>query len=270
MVTKTSSAIYECEVMHHRLTPQEHHFKYRVFYLWLDLDELDGLDTRLKTFSRNRFNLFSFFDADHLEIGKSNTKENLLEWARQQGMPVHDICKVRLLAFPRVLGYGFNPVSFFYCFDAQEQPVCAVAQVTNTFREQKPYLLREKDETGRFRLVTPKHFYVSPFSPLDLNFDFKMPVPGDRLEIHIDDREGERRVLLSSLTGKRQALTDGRLLWYAVKYPLLTLKVIFLIHWHAFLLWMRRMPVHRKAAEAHLQRGVLKPHRSIANTTTPP
>jgi DUF1365 family protein len=270
MVNETSSAIYECEVMHHRLTPLEHHFKYRVFYLWLDLDELDALDDHLRLFSRNHFNLFSFFDADHLEMGKDTAKENLLEWVRQQGMSTDGIRKVRLLAFPRVVGYGFNPVCFFYCFDADERPVCAVTQVTNTFLEQKPYLLREKDESGRFRLVTPKHFYVSPFSALDLSFDFKIPVPGERLEIHIDDREGGRRVLLSSLTGKRRPLTDGRLLWYLVKYPLLTLRVIFLIHWHALLLWIRRMPVHRKAAEAHLQRGVLKPHRSTATQTTPP
>jgi DUF1365 family protein len=270
MVNETSSAIYECEVMHHRLTPLKHRFNYRVFYLWLDLEELGALDAGLKVFSRNRFNLFSFFDADHLEMGKCTARENLLEWVKQQGMPIDHIRKVRLLAFPRVLGYGFNPVCFFYCFDAMDQPVCAVAQVTNTFREQKPYLLREKDETGRFRLVTPKHFYVSPFSALDLSFDFKLPVPGERLEIHIDDREGDRRVLLSSLTGKRRPLTNGRLLWYAVKYPLLTLRVIFLIHWHALLLWVRRMPVHRKSAEAHLQRDVLKPHRSIATQTTPP
>ncbi len=270
MVKGFSSAIYQCKVMHHRLTPKEHHFNYSVFYLWLDLDELDELAAGLTLFSRNRFNVFSFFDGDHLDMGKGTVRENLLEWIRLQGMSVESIARVRLLAFPRVFGYGFNPVSFFYCFDAQEQPVCVVAQVTNTFREQKPYLLREMDEAGRFRLVTPKHFYVSPFTALDLNFDFKLPVPGEKLEIHIDDLEGDRRLLLSALTGDRRPLTDGRLLWYALKYPLLTLKVIFLIHWHAFLLWMRRIPLHRKASHPQLQRGVLKPHRSIASQTTPP
>ena len=136
-------------------------------------------------------------------------------------------------------------------------------EVGNTFREMKPYLLREPGNGGTFRLITPKHFYVSPFSPLDLAFDFKLRVPGETLDIHIDDRAGERRVLLSALTGKRAPLTTARLLWFTVKYPLITLKVIFFIHWHAFRLWLKRLPIYRKAANPELQRDVLHPHASI-------
>lgn len=142
--------------------------------------------------------------------------------------------------------------------------MCAVAEVTNTFHEQKPYLLKECDRERRFRLVTPKHFYVSPFAALDLSFDFKLQVPDEKLEIHIDDRREEDRMLLTSLTGKRRPLTDAALLLCAVKYPLLTLRVIFLIHWHALRLWMKRIPWHRKSANAGLQLGVLRPNESIA------
>lgn len=270
MVSESSSAIYECRVKHHRLTPREHHFDYRVFYLWLDLDELDSLDQRLRCFSRNHAGIFAFRDKDHLDLGAGDVKANLLAWIAQQGADTGEVVTARLLTFPRVFGYIFNPVCFFFTFDAAGAPLHAVAQVTNTFHEQKPYLLQERDDQGRFRLVTPKHFYVSPFSALDLCFDFKLQVPGKNLEIHIDDREGDRRILVTSLCGVRRPLTDGRLLWFVFKYPLLTLRVIFLIHWHALLLWMRRLPFHRKSAHASLQRDVLKPHQSITSQTTPP
>jgi DUF1365 family protein len=165
-----------------------------------------------------------------------------------------------------VLGYIFNPVSFFFCADAAGAPLCAVVQVGNTFHELKPYLLGAPDAAGCFRLVTPKHFYVSPFSELDLAFDFKLKVPGEVLDIHIDDRAADRRVLLSALTGRRVPLTSARLAWLTLKYPLITLRVIFLIHWHALRLWCKRLPWHRKTANAHLQRDVFRPHESIATT----
>lgn len=259
-----SSAIYECSVMHHRLQPKVHRFSYRVFYLWLDLDAIDGLDSRLRFFSRNRFNLFSFHDRDHLDIGFEGVKSNVIRHFEANGIDTTRIASIRLLTFPRVLGYIFNPVCFYFAFTASGEPICALAEVTNTFHEQKPYLLTRLDDGHTFRLVTPKHFYVSPFFALDLSFDFKLRVPGEHLEIHIDDRAGDDRVLLTALTGKRRALSDSSLLLCAVKYPLLTLRVIFLIHWHALLLWLKRIPWHRKNANADLQRGVLRPHASIA------
>jgi uncharacterized protein len=269
MVNELQSALYECRVMHHRFAPKVHHFDYRVFYLWMDLDELDVLSTNLTCFSRNRFNLFSFFDRDHLDLGAGNVKANLLKWLQTQGVDTSPIRAVRLLAFPRVLGHIFNPVSFFYCFDEKDAPLWVVAQVTNTFREQKPYLIRDQAKDGRFRRVTRKFFYVSPFAELEQSFDFKLGVPGEKLAIQIDNRDGGERLLASTLAGVRRPLTNGRLFWFALKYPLLTLRVIFLIHWHAFLLWMQRVPYYRKAANPGLQRDLFKPHRSIASNHPP-
>lgn len=257
------SAIYECEVMHHRLKPKVHRFSYRLFYLWLDLDELDELSSRLRLFKRNGRAMLSFYDSDHIMRDSQETKANVLQTIRESGLDTTEIAKVRLLTFPRVLGYIFNPVCFYYCYDASGQPVCAVAEVTNTFHEQKPYVLKMQ-EGDRFRLITPKHFYVSPFFGLELNFDFKLRLPSEHLEIHVDDREGEDRVMLTSLKGSRRELTDAALLVCALKYPLLTLRVICLIHWHALRLWMKGLRVHKKAAEPDLQRGVFRPHRSIS------
>jgi DUF1365 family protein len=257
------SAIYECIVMHQRLRPMRHGFTYRVFYLWLDLDELDALHERLPLFSRNGFNLFSFYDRDHLGGDHADVKAGLMELLRSHAIETTRIDKVFMLAFPRVLGYGFNPVTFFYCYDQTGVEVCAVAQVTNTFREQKCYLIHPP-EPGILRLVTPKHFYVSPFSSLDLRFDFQLQPVGQRLHITVDDLDGEERVLASALTGTRRALTNTALLVCALKYPLLTLKVITLIHWHALVLWLKRVPWFAKAANPGLQRDVLRPHSSIS------
>lgn len=263
MVMSQASAIYECTVMHQRLRPKRHGFSYRVFYLWLDLDELDVLDRQLPLFSRNRFNLFAFYDRDHLGGTSAQVKTGLLELLGSRGVDASKVQKVRMIAFPRVLGHIFNPVTFFYCFDGNDSPLCAVAQVTNTFGEQKCYVLDARDATG-FRLITPKHFYVSPFSSLELKFDFQLRLPDEKLRIAVDDHDEEGRVLVSTLTGTRRELTNTALAACAVKYPLLTLKVIFLIHWHALRLWLKRLPWFAKAADPALQRDVLRPHHSIS------
>jgi uncharacterized protein len=262
------SCLYECDVMHHRLEPKENHFRYRIFMFALDLDEIDSATKRVLGFARNRRSLYEFRDRDHLtlpEFGEQGSlKEHLIAWLGQHGIQFPAGGRITLVTLPRVLGYIFNPVSFYLCYDAAGAPFCAVVQVGNTFREMKPYLLAEPTAPGVFRLITPKHFYVSPFSDLDVCFDFKLKVPGEQLDIHVDDRVGERRLLLSAVTGRRVPLTTARLAWLTVKYPLITLKVIFLIHWHAALLWVKRLPWHRKSANAHLQRDVLRPHPSIA------
>jgi uncharacterized protein len=255
-----ANGIYECAVMHQRLEPVKHGFTYRVFYLWLDLDELDFLDADLALFSRNRFNLFSFYDADHAGGRGKTAREGVLLQLQAAGVNTEPIKRIRMLAFPRVLGYVFNPVTFFYAYDDKDEPVCAAAQVTNTFLEQKFFVMPKTETDGGFHLVAPKHFYVSPFSDLEVCFDFKLKVPTDTVKITVDDRKEGRLTLATSLAGDYRALEDRDLLVCALKYPLLTLRVIFLIHWHAFRLWLKRIPWWRKAAYPHLQTDVLRPY----------
>jgi DUF1365 family protein len=192
-------------------------------------------------------------------------KANVLAYLARNGVPFDRGGRIMLLTLPRVLGYIFNPVSFYFCFDAAGAPVCAVAEVGNTFREMKLFLLRagELDNKETFRKIAPKHFYVSPFSSLELSFDFKLRIPGEALEIHIDDRDGDEKVLLSTLSGRRAVLSNARLLWFSFKYPMVTLKVIFLIHWHALRLYLKRIPYYRKAANPARQCDVLNPHPTL-------
>jgi DUF1365 family protein len=128
-----------------------------------------------------------------------------------------------------------------------------------------PATLAPTGSTPAFRLRAPKHFYVSPFSAVDLAFDFHLRIPGERLAVQIDDYDGPHRTLTSTLTGPARPLTDATLAWFLLKYPFLTLRVIALIHWHALRLWMKRVPWFAKAARAGDQRDLHRPHRSLAH-----
>ena len=251
------SRIYECLIMHHRFTPKEHRFLYRIFMFGIHLDEVEHLSNRFLLFSHNRFNLFSFCDQDHLQQDNRSTKEKIISYARKNGVVLNDDCRVQLITIPRIAGYIFNPVSFYFIFNSKSEPLCALAEVSNTYREMKTYLLTQLSK-NRFRLRMPKHFYVSPYSNLELEFDFDLGLPDERLDLKINEFEGNKKILASSLTGDARQFTGRRLLWYAVKYPLLTLKVITLIHWHALLLKLKGVPHHSKADNPHLQKDLLR------------
>ena len=267
---RPTSCLYDCEVVHERLSPSRHGFRYRLFFMDLDLDELPALTKRLWFFSRNSWNLYGFRDADHLDLGKGNVKANITAHLANHGIPVPEGSRVRLVTLPRVLGYIFNPVCFYFISDSEGRPLHAVAEVTNTFHEMKPYIVRQPNGEGVFDLITPKHFYVSPFSSLDTSFHFRLNVPGERIKIHIDDLEGDHRTLLSWIHGERRELSDARLAWYLVRFPLLTLMVILRIHWQAFRLWIKKLPFHRKSANPDLQRDLFHPHSSLTEQPTKP
>lgn len=275
--------------MHARFAPKAHRFVYRIFLFALDLDEVDGLHRNLRLFSANRRNLYSFRDGDFLPTNEAllpppdqrsssegmpkahpeatrplELKQRVVAHLAKQGVDLTG-GRVLLVTLPRVLGYLFNPVSFYFCYDRTGTPVAALAEVTNTFKEMKPFVLgpETREQPDTFRLRVPKNFYVSPFSDVDVAFDFKLRVPADRLSIQIDDYVGDERTLTSTLTGPRQPLTDRRLAWFTLKYPFITLRIIGLIHWHAFRLWLKKIPWFAKSARASEQHGLYRPHASI-------
>lgn len=285
-----TSSLYECQVMHARFSPRPHRFVYRIFLFAIDLDDLDTLHRRLPFFSVERRNLYSFRDSDFLPTaeplhnpgkpnssptaGHSTLKQRVVAHLAAQGVDLTG-GRVVLVTLPRVFGYLFNPVSFYFCYDRAGAPVAALAEVTNTFKEMKPYFLGPATQAatvGEFRLRVPKNFYVSPYSDVDVAFDFTLCSPGEKLSVQIDDYVGAERTLTSVLQGPRRDLTGTRLAWFTLKYPLITLRVISLIHWHAFLLWLKRVPWFAKSARPGEQRELYRPHSSIARHTaeTPP
>lgn len=279
-----ASRLYACRVLHERLLPKRHRFSYRVFYLAIDLDELEALGRRLPLFSVNARNLFSLRESDYLPTeeplhnprepsagGPSGAglalKQRVLGFCAARGVSLGAGARVTLVTLPRMFGYAFNPVSFYLCRDASGATRCAIAEVTNTYRELKAYFLPQvpgRAGSPVFRARMAKHFYVSPFSGLDVEFDFEVREPGHTLAVRIDDFEGGRRTLHSTLTGEARPLTGRALAASLFRYPLLTARVMALIHWQALRLWLKRVPHFPKASQPELQRDLRRPHSSIA------
>jgi DUF1365 family protein len=274
-----NSCLYECVIVHRRLRPRQYAFEHKMMMLYADLDELDAIDRGTRLLSRERGNLYSFRDADYFPTGTGgDLKCRVSAWLRERGIELGDAGRIRLLTLPRILGYIFNPISIYFCSDARDLPLCAIAEVGNTFREKKLFVLPiHMAQTSatltpatltpatrpRYRLRVPKHYYVSPFTSLDVCFDFDLLQPGQNLQVHIEDWDANGKLLDSHLRGARVPLSDWQLLRFAVKFPALTLKVIGLIHWHALWLALRRVRWHRKADRPDLQREVLNPTPSL-------
>jgi DUF1365 family protein len=258
------NALYECTVFHRRLKPKRKPFSYRVFMFSVDIDELPNLARKLFGFSHNRFNLFSIDDKDHINSGEAGgIRANLMAWMIGQGISCPVDAHIRLITFPKVLGYGFNPVSFYYVESGTGEPIIAVAEVVNTFREMKLYAVDAMLPELSWHRRMAKNFYVSPFSNPGDEFDFKLGMPAENWNVNIDDYDGTDKVLVSAIRGERRELTSLRLVWYALKYPLLSLKIIILIHWHALLLWIRKVPFFRKSERLESQLEVMRPHSSL-------
>lgn len=258
------SSLYECTVSHSRIRPEHHAFTYQVFMFCVDIDKLSSLSNRLFGFSHNRFNLFSIDDHDHVALGHlGGIRGNLTAWLAEQGILCPDDAQIQLLTFPRVFGYGFNPVSFYDIKSKCGEPLIAVAEVVNTFREMKLYAMTHLNSERVWQRRVIKNFYVSPFSDPGDEFDFKLGIPGEKWRVNIDNYTSDKCSLRSSIRGEQRELTTGRLLGYAFKYPLLSLKIIGLIHWHALRLWMKRVPFFRKNQRREAQLDVIRPHTSL-------
>jgi len=251
-----NSCLYECSIFHKRFSPKRHEFLYRVFLFSLDVDALPLLARRIPILGINSPGLSSFWEEAHFRLVNGSARANAEAFLAANGI-FERPAKIQLLTNLRFLGYTFNPISIWYCFREDGSPLAAIAEVGNTFRELKPFLV--PFDGKRFHLRTPKHFYVSPYSPLDLEFDFRFEIPGNQLAVFIDDYRGNERVLLSTLTGKQSELTTSSLLTFTAKYPLITLRIIFLIHWQAFRIWLKKMPFYRKEENPDLQQGVFPP-----------
>lgn len=253
-----NSCLYECTVMHWRTKPKQHRLLHRIFMFYIDLDEIDALCEKNVLVGHNRWRPYSFYDDDHLPFGKKTLRENLAYFLRSKGV-AQEVGRVMVLANLRTFGYVFNPITVYFCFDKNGQPLCSVPEIGNTFGEIKSFVLPSSTlKDGAFKDEQEKFYYISPFSKLDISLDFNFKIPDERLDIRVDDVSGGEKILYASLTGKRQALNDRNLLWLTMRYPLVTLKVIALIHLHALWLYFKKVPFYPKQDHPHLQKEVLR------------
>lgn len=238
-------ALYIGEVMHQRLRPFRHRFVYRVFSLLLDVDRVDAGEHGLRLLSLRGFNLFGFPAKDHGPRDGSA----LRPWVEAR---LNEACidcgggPIRILAFPRFLGYVFNPISVYYCYDPAGHLRAVVHEVKNTFGGQHPYALPVESAGGDhpIRQRCGKNFYVSPFIELAAGYRFRLKEPGERLAVVIQEEVADGTQLVATLTGRRRPLSDRELVRAALRIPFMPHKVIAGIHWEALKLWLKGARYH--------------------------
>ncbi len=250
------SCLYRGRVMHHRRLPFEHRFVYRVFSLYLDLEELPAIDRRLRLLSVERRNLLSFYNRDHGPRDGSPLRPWVLaRLAEREIAPRRP--RIMLLCLPRVFGYVFNPLSIYFAYD-DERLVGVVYEVKNTFGEQTTYVLPAEPHRPERLPVThgcAKDFYVSPFIAMDARYAFRFREPGERLAFTIRETVPEGLQLVASLTGERLPLDDRSILRCLLGDPLMTFKVIVGIHWEAARLWLKGARYFPREVEPSRQRA---------------
>ncbi|MGB0664002.1 MAG: DUF1365 domain-containing protein [Pontibacterium sp.] len=240
-----NSRLYWGQVMHHRFGDKPHRFIYQVFSALIDLDELSQLN-RVKGFSVNRFNLFSFYEKDYGN-GRdhhSSLKQNIEQLLASQGLEEASH-HIKLLCYPRILGFVFNPLSVYFCHDAQQRLKAVVYEVSNTFGERHSYVFAVDGTSNVLRHSCPKLFFVSPFMQQEADYHFRIQPPADKVAVCIRETGPQGALLNASFTGKAKAFTGKQLLASFVKYPLMTLKVFSGIHWEAFHLWRKGYTLYK-------------------------
>jgi DUF1365 family protein len=231
--------LYEGTLVHARRSPARHVFRYPVAYWLLDLDELDDLDGRFRLLAVNRPGVVCFRDSDHFDGDGTPLKEAVVRFA---GDP--SIERVLVLTQLRVLGFVFNPVSFYWCYRADGSLACMVAELNNTFGERLPELLPGDALTYEH----DKRLHVSPFMGLDQRYRYSFSEPGVTLLARIEVHEADAMRLQALLYGRRRELSGAALVRFLVRYPLMPVQVIALIHWQALKLLLKRVPFHHKPA----------------------
>jgi DUF1365 family protein len=242
------SALYIGRLRHRRLAPRPHAFSYAIYMVWLDLAELDSVFRGRWFWSTRRRALAWFRRSDYLGDPAISLDE-AVRTRVTQARGVRPTGPIRMLAQLRNYGHCFNPVVFYYCYDATDSRVeSIVAEITNTpWRERHSYVLPVAADAGAgnpLRFDLAKQFHVSPFMPMDLDYHWQFNVPGERLAVHMENRRDGNSIFDATLSLSRQPITGGSLAFVLLRFPLSTLRVVGAIYWQALRLWLKRLPLH--------------------------
>ena len=240
-----NSCIYIGSVIHKRFKPKKHFFKYSVFSLFLDLDEINELDQQIPFFSYNKFNILSFFDKDHGYRDGSSIKNWLIHVLQKKNISTINI-KIKILCYPRIFGYVFNPLSIFFIYDKDSNPIAILYEVKNTFGEQHTYIFRVNNDQNLYQHNCTKKFHVSPFIEMNCKYFFRLLKPGEKISVIIDQYQTDEKILYASQDGQRVDFNTKELIKSYIKHPLMTFKIILAIHFEAFKLWAKGIKFIKK------------------------
>ena len=239
-----NSKIYTGKVIHKRFKPKEHYFKYNVFSLLIDLNELDQINKDIKFFSYNKFNIISFYDKDHGDRDGSSIKLWVKKNLKSIGIMTEDI-SIKLLCYPRIFGYVFNPLSTYFIYNKNSELISIFYEVKNTFGEQHTYIFKAQDEKT-VQNKCKKKFYVSPFIEMDCEYHFKTLNPREQLSVVINQNDKDGKLLFASQDGISKDFNNKNLILSYLTHPLMTFKIIGAIHYEAFKLWAKRIKLIAK------------------------
>jgi len=225
-------------VRHRRSQPMVYELEHDVFYLALDLDEIDQVAGRLRLFSRDRFNALALYDRDHWLPEATDLRASVHAHLRDEGFEPQG-WRITFIATPRVLGYQFNPASFYLCRDADGAMQVIVLEVHNTHHERRLYTLRPQRQGKGWVDDFDKDFYVSPFIDMDAHYSVRVQDDPGRVRVAITETELGKPLLTATLVAERKRLTDRNLLRTMLHIPLATQKTIVAIHLHAWRMWRR-------------------------------
>ena len=240
-----NSSIYIGNVIHKRFKPKIHSFNYKVFSLLIDLSELELLNKKLKLFSYNKFNIISFYNKDHGPRDSSSLKNWVEDNLKKNNIDTNEI-QIKLLCYPRIFGYVFNPLSVFYVYDKNLNLISILYEVKNTFGEQHTYIFKSDKNQNLIQHVCKKKFHVSPFIEMDCTYFFKVLKPNNKISVVIDQHDNEGKILYASQDGTRIDLNNKNLILSYLKHPLMTFKIILAIHFEAFKLWTKGIKIIKK------------------------